>query len=207
MKVGCVCLTFTLTGWWGLNLASSRQSQGLSLIDVDSQRGASSIEDLTQALWLWAHNSAELWAACWWWGGWIPSDVIQTWREAHQHVCAAWRLCRRSCAQQGHNHAQHLHSHVTHSHSGQMLLSSDEKGIKSEEVVCYVWFGLWIWWVWREGVFVGKRERERGECGVVHAVVGEQLRLLSLTGRVWYFIWKQPCAFKTHKRAQLDTCC
>jgi len=114
-------LTFALSGGWGLDIASSRQGQSLGLVDCDSQWRCSSVKNLTQALWLWAHNSGKLRAALWRRGGGVAGDVVQARWQAHQRICATWWLCRSTCTQHAHHHQNHTHLHPLFCHSIRML--------------------------------------------------------------------------------------
>lgn len=111
----CLTIIVTLTDGWGLHLASTRQGQGLSLVDVDSHWWSTPAQNLTQALWLWSYHTCKLWAASWRWGWGIPCDIVEARWQAHYHICAT-RLRCSSCVQHCHHdqNQTHLHFSVCH---------------------------------------------------------------------------------------------
>lgn len=99
----CICmLTIAAADRRSLNIASSGQSQGLRLVDIHPKWRAATIQDLAQALWLWADNTCKLCAACLRWGRGVPCNVIQARRQADQHIRTV-RLCCCSCPVHGNN--------------------------------------------------------------------------------------------------------
>ena len=107
-----VCyLTFTLSDGWGLDIASCRQGESLGLVDRDSEWRCSSVKNLTQALWLWAHNTGKLRAASWRGGGGVTGDVAEAGWQVHQRICATWWLCHSTWTHHAHDHQNHTHFH------------------------------------------------------------------------------------------------
>ena len=56
-------LTAALANWWRLDVAGGGESQGLSLVDGDAERGISAVEDHAEALRLRADDAGQLRAA------------------------------------------------------------------------------------------------------------------------------------------------
>ena len=109
-------LTIAAADGRSLNIASLGQSQSLGLVDVDPKRGTTTIQDLAQALWLWADNGCKLCAASLWWGRRVPCNVIQARWQADQHIRTV-RLCRCSCPVNGNDNGKQSHHHLSLCHS------------------------------------------------------------------------------------------